>query len=281
MPSTKSHHPGPFDRSRLRYPRGEGFAGFLHEHLAAELIQRLSCVRRRFDTGLVAGPATPSIRAAWQDAPVRFTFMSPAHTGAEDLVADEKVPFRGAFPLAISLNALALSNDPVSMLGEIRGALAPDGLFLGAAASAGTLGELCDALLRAEAAVSGGAAMRVAPFSDVRRWGDALAKAGFALPVADELSLTVRYGDLSGLMRDLRAMGARGVLAATSPAPKRLFALAEEAYRDLHADPDGRLRATFAFACLSGWAPDPGQPKPARRGSATVSLADALKDLGG
>ena len=48
-------------------------------------------------------------------------------------------------------------------------------------------------------------------------------------------------------------------------------------YAERHADPDGRIRATFAIVYLSGWAPHESQPKPLRPGSATVRLADALK----
>lgn len=181
--------------------------------------------------------------------------------------------------LVLSLNALHLAEDPVAALREILGALRPDGLFLGAAAARGTLGELTECLLAAETELTGGAALRVAPFADVRTWGDALARAGFALPVADEIRVTVRYSSLRALLDDLEGMGARGVLAHPTAAPRRLFERAETLYRARHCDPDGKLRATFVFACLSGWAPDPGQQRPARRGSATVRLADALKDF--
>jgi hypothetical protein len=49
-------------------------------------------------------------------------------------------------------------------------------------------------------------------------------------------------------------------------------------YAERFSDPDGRVRATFATIWLSGWAPDSAQPKPARRGSATASLAQALQN---
>jgi hypothetical protein len=172
-----------------------------------------------------------------------------------------------------------VANDPVTMLGELRGTLKPDGLFLGAVPCSGTLEELADSLLQAEAALTGGAAMRVAPFGDVRRWGDGLARAGFALPVTDEFRITVRYDSLRALLADIGAMGLRGILAERTRAHRRLFEAAQEHYRAHHADADGRLRASFVFAFLSGWAPDPGQQRPARRGSANVRLADALKAI--
>ncbi len=44
------------------------------------------------------------------------------------------------------------------------------------------------------------------------------------------------------------------------------------------ADPDGRVRATFCVVWLSGWAPHASQQQPARRGSATVSMARILEE---
>jgi len=43
------------------------------------------------------------------------------------------------------------------------------------------------------------------------------------------------------------------------------------------AGPDGRLRERFELVFMTGWAPGPDQPQPARRGSATASLAAALR----
>jgi hypothetical protein len=39
---------------------------------------------------------------------------------------------------------------------------------------------------------------------------------------------------------------------------------------------DGRIRATFEFLWLTGWAPDASQPQPLRPGSARHRLAVAL-----
>jgi hypothetical protein len=40
---------------------------------------------------------------------------------------------------------------------------------------------------------------------------------------------------------------------------------------------DGKTAERFEIIHLSGWAPSQDQPRPARRGSATASLADALR----
>jgi hypothetical protein len=46
---------------------------------------------------------------------------------------------------------------------------------------------------------------------------------------------------------------------------------------EAEADADGKTSERFEMIYLTGWAPAPSQPRPARRGSASASLADALK----
>ena len=108
--------------------------------------------------------------------------------------------------------------------------------------------------------------------------GGLLQRAGFALPVTDIEPVTVRYADPFGLLRDLRAMGLTNALLDRRKAPLRraTLARAHEIYAERFADADGRVRATFEIAWLSGWAPHESQQKPLRPGSAQVRLADAL-----
>jgi len=110
---------------------------------------------------------------------------------------------------------------------------------------------------------------------DVRSAGDLLVRAGFALPVADSETLSVRYPDLFRLMTDLRGMAATNVLAGRVALRRDRLAAAAEAFAQ-RADPDGRTPERFDLVFLTGWAPSPDQPKPARRGSATASLAAVL-----
>jgi hypothetical protein len=120
--------------------------------------------------------------------------------------------------------------------------------------------------------------MRVSPFMDVIDGAGLLQRAGFAMPVADGDTRTVRYGDPFRLLTDLRGMGETAAFASReAPALTRGILLrAMETYRAGFSDPDGKVRATFDFIALSGWAPAEGQPQPKRPGSATVRLADAL-----
>ena len=133
-------------------------------------------------------------------------------------------------------------------------------------------------ILAAEAELTGGASPRVIPFADVRDMGALLQRAGFALPVADTETYTVRYDSLFGLIRDLRAMGMTNPLASRNrkPMPRRFFLRAAEFYAQRFSDPDGRIRATFSIIYLSGWAPHESQQKPLKPGSAKQRLSHAL-----
>ena len=141
-----------------------------------------------------------------------------------------------------------------------------------------SLTELREAFAQAESEIEGGVSPRVAPFADVRELGALLQRAGFALPVVDSDRLTVRYNSVLDLMRDLRRMGATNVLTERRRKPLKratLYRLAE-IYARRFADADGRLRATFEIAWLSGWMPHESQQKPLKPGSARQRLADAL-----
>lgn len=274
-------------RRRLRALRaGDVPAQFLMRRAADELKERLATVARRFDAAAAIYCFTPDARAAvvasGRADVVRRVEIDAAFLDAEGgMTGDpEHLPLGPAsIDLAVSLLSLHEVNDLPGVLVQIRRALRPDGLFLAAFPGSGTLAELREALLAAETELTGGASPRVIPLTDVRDAGALLQRAGFALPVADVDTVTVRYDTMFDLMRDLRGMGATNTLVDRSrrPATPKLFGRAAEIYAERFADPDGRIRATFSVIWLSGWAPDPSQQKPLRPGSAKVSLKDALE----
>lgn len=260
-------------------------ADFLMARAADDLGERLATVERRFDRAAALFCGTPAAMQVLSASGkvgevVRVEADAAFLGGAPGLVATpETIPFEpGSLDLAVSLFALQDVNDLPGVLIQIRRALKPDGLFLAGFPGAGTLAELRDSLLAAETEIHGGASPRVAPFADVRDAGALLQRAGFALPVADVETVTVRYATLFSLMADLRAMGATNVLTDRSrrPSTRQLFARAAEIYARRFADADGRIRATFSIVWLSGWAPHVSQQRPLKPGSATRSLADAL-----
>lgn len=264
-------------RRRLRRDRAApGYAGFsfLRDHMLEGLLERLDAVKRDFadvlDLGSFGGDlALPGTRIARLDSGFGFARASGGVQADED-----RLPFADAsFDLIVSAGVLDQVNDVPGALVLARRALRPDGLFLGAFLGGGTLSTLRASLMQAEAERP---AARFHPRIDVRSAGDLLSRAGFALPVADVETLTVRYSGLPGLLRDLRGMAATSLLPDVPPLSRETLARTAEAFAE-RADSDGRTAERFEIVYLTGWAPDPSQPKPARRGSATTSLAEALK----
>lgn len=283
-----------FDRALLKQRRNRAAADpgarehdFLLRHIAEDIADRLSLMRREFPVALNLGAHTGALsrRLRLLD---RVGVMIDADSSAAMLAlcdgpclgADEELlPFGLAtLDLVVSGLALHLVNDLPGALIQIRHALKGDGLFLATLLGAGSLAELNEALLLAETEIEGSASPRVAPFADVRTLGGLLQRAGFALPVADGDTVTVTYPNPIALMHDLRAMGASNALAAAyrKPLTRRVLARAAEIYADRFPAPKGGIVATFECVTLTGWAPDPSQPKPLRPGSATTRLADAL-----
>ena len=273
-------------RKRRALARPLDGADFLMRRAAEDLADRLGAVERRFGKVATLFCQTPEatqvvVESGKAADTTRVEADAAFLDGGAGLVAPvETVPFEPeSLDLAVSLLSLQAMNDIPGMLIQIRRALRPDGLFLGAFAGAGTLGELRESLLAAETELYGGASPRVAPFTDVRDAGALLQRAGFALPVADVEAVTVRYANLFGLMADLRGMGETSALADRSrrPGSRALFARAAEIYAERFSDPDGRIRASFSIVWMSGWAPDASQQKPLKPGSAKVSLTTILE----
>ncbi|MBD1549163.1 methyltransferase domain-containing protein [Roseibium aggregatum] len=285
--------PDIFDRRLLRQRRLNalrkkvGGADFLLKTVSDDLGDRLSMISRNFKTGIDLGGHTGHVadmlrRSGKVESVYRGDLFDPDPAlDPPDFVFDDALPPLKDASVGLIVSALSLQfvNDLPGTLIQIRRALEPDGLFLATLPGSETLFELRDVLMRAELELSGGAAPRVGPFTDVRELGSLLQRAGFALPVTDLDRITVRYDTLFDLMNDLRAMGAASVLQERSrqPLPKQVFLRAAELYASSHADADGRIRATFALVSLSGWAPHESQQKPLKPGSAKTSLADALK----
>lgn len=274
----------PFDRRLRRLRRDRAAARFaeadyLHRMIADELIERLDFVKRDFrralDLGCAGGHLTRRLRERGLevtpfDCGAAFAETAGAVRGDED-----RLPFAdGAFDLVVSVGVLDTVNDLPGALLLIRRALRPDGLFLGAFAGAGSLPRLKRAMLAADS-VGGGASARVHPQIDLRAAGDLLTRAGFALPVVDSQPVDVRFRTLMDLVRDLRAMGSTNLLVARSKRPLGRLGLAA-AIADFDSD-EGKTTERFEILHLLGWSPAPDQPRPAARGSGTVSLAQVLR----
>ncbi|WP_321490779.1 methyltransferase domain-containing protein [uncultured Hyphomonas sp.] len=296
---TPAAPPRLFDRARVARNRDRAAPcyddyAFLKERVSRDIADRVQDTPRKFeralDLGCHDGRLARILSGTGRVGAVDASDLSPAMVeiaraeGTQADVLDEETPDltdRG-YDLIVSALSLHWVNDLPGTLVRLRHGLKPDGLFLGALFGAGTLAELRECLMEAETEISGGVSPRLSPLPGLKDMADLMQRAGFALPVADRDTVVVRYRDPALLLADLKGMGEQSALAPgmIRPLPRAVLGRALTLYRERHADPDGRVRASFEIVHVSGWAPAPGQPKPLRPGSATASLADAVRQQG-
>lgn len=271
--------------SRLRRERlGVRFAGhdFLHRRAMEDVVDRLETVKRDFPKAAFAGAGdfasmlTP--QCGVEELLVMDSASSRLSTKAKNrIIADEE-----ALPLApqnldlfVSLLTLHGVNDLIGALTQIRIALKPDGLFIGVLFGEDTLSLLRRCFYQAESELTGGVSARIAPFAAVQDTGQALSRAGFALPVADIDKISVRYENPLNIVKDLRGMGETQALASKgAPLRRDVFGRAMGLFDDAGGEEN------FDLVYLTGWAPHESQQKPLRPGSAKASLEQAIKDVG-
>jgi len=274
-----------FDRQAIRLHRARA-AGLLPRvapvlaDVAERLLDRLDDTTHRFTQALEIGgrgSVAPALRARGMHvvsldvAPAMAALAGGAPVAAEI----DFLPFAPAsFDLIVASCALHWVNDLPGALIQLRQALRPDGLFLASLPVLGTLDGVRAGLTEAELALRGGASPRVSPFADLRDCAGLLQRAGFALPVADVEAIELMYADPWALLADLRAAGETNAIRLRDRRvpPREMFAMA---LAGLPAR-GGRAVVALRLACMTGWAPGPGQPQPAARGSGQVSLARVL-----
>lgn len=295
-PDTVPNAMNVFDRALVRRHRDRaapGFADydFLFMEGAERLCDRLLDINRNFsmglDLGCHAGELSQALAAIGKIETLVQADLSPdmarlaqARTIKPTVVMDEEqLPFAlSAFDIVMSNLSLHWVNDLPGALAQIRLSLKPDGLFLGQVLGGETLFELRTVLGDAEHALDGGWSPRISPFADVRDLGALLQRAGFALPVVDIDTITVRYTDPFKLLKDLRGMGESNAVLERrrTPLKRQTLMAAMARYVERFADTDGRIPATFEILTMTAWAPAPSQQKPLQPGSAGRSLAGAL-----
>jgi malonyl-CoA O-methyltransferase len=190
-----------------------------------------------------------------------LTFLS----GPEQVCADlEALPLRdGSVNMIWSNLALQWCNDLEASFAGMARVLADGGLLMFSTFGPDTLKELRQAF----GSLDGHA--HVNRFLDMHDVGDALMRAGFAAPVMDMETVTLTYDELSGLMHDLKALGAhnanqgrgRGLLGKT--AWRRL----QQNYEALRRD--GKLPATYEVVYGHAWK---GERRPPKGGPQVVQF---------
>jgi hypothetical protein len=270
--------PDIFDRRRRQarrsVARGEDFIG---GQIVEALLERLALVTRDFTSALVIGGRSPTLVAALAGRGMAVDVAEPA--GGRGLAADpdqlDVAP--GSYDLMVWPGGLDSVNDVPGALLRARFALRHDGLLLGALVGDGSFPKFRTALR--DGAVAAGRPMpaRMHPQISLQAMGALLQRTGLALPVVDVDVLDLRYRAISGVVRDLRGSALTAMLGGPVPALTRSeWAATAAAFAVAGAgDGNGTVEA-LRIIHFSGWAPDASQPRPARRGSATTSLAAAL-----
>lgn len=251
---------------------------FLSNLMADDIIERLDVVTRPMTKAVIIGNCTSAILDWCESHDVETVTIdmvanaaSPHHIICDHWDNLPALPFQP--DLVIMAGVLDSANDVPGLLIQLRAILKPDGLFLCGFLGAGSLAALKRAMLVADGDTP---SAHIHPQIDVRAAGDLMGRAGFALPVADLDMLTIKYRNIAQLLHDIRCFGGGNALASgiTAFNNAKWQRLANHLVK--RAAKDGKIPETFAFISLSGWAPSPDQPKPARRGSASVSLASQL-----
>jgi hypothetical protein len=277
--------PKVFDRelvSRHLKRRSPERDDFVTRLVLADLMERLGTVTRDFEQAIILSPDASVLPRWGRSANGQFSFERASTVLPVDGVplVDPEVldlPSRG-YDLIVSIFDLDVVDDVPGFLARARAHLRGDGLLLAAAIGGDSLTELREAFLSADAEVSGGAFLRVAPFIPTSASAGLLQRAGLALPVSDVETHTIRYQSPLSLMRELKALGASNPLADRphKMATLKLIQAASAAYEVLASDADGRVRATLEIVWMSGWAPHESQQKPLKPGSAEISLTKVL-----
>jgi malonyl-CoA O-methyltransferase len=174
-----------------------------------------------------------------------FSREVPARLLCADM---ERLPLaRNSLDLVWSSLALQWVGKPDTAFREAHRVLKPEGLFLFATFGPDTLMEL-----RAASADLDGH-QHVNRFIDMHDLGDALVHAGFSNPVMEMERITLTYGALPGLLRDLKAIGAHTVLEN-----RRAGLMGKAEWRRLVDNyerfrRDGRLPATYEVVYGHAW----------------------------
>jgi malonyl-CoA O-methyltransferase len=228
--------------------------------LLASAYPKAQQLRVEPDAGWVERSRTQAQRPWWTAA---------RWTGGEVGVAlesDEIAPGAGLVWANMMLHAVV---DPVALIERWHGLLRVDGFVMFSCLGPGTLRELRTLYARL------GWPAPTPGFVDMHDLGDMLVRAGFADPVMDQETLTLRWPSPTALLTELRALGGN---AAPDRAPglrtPRWRARLERELQALAA-PDGSIGLSFEVAYGHAFKAAPR----ARAGEATTVSLDEMRKM--
>lgn len=286
---------------------------YLRDEVASRVVDRICDMSRSFPRGLDLFSGSCHVLKALRDFKnkpgIKYLAHADMHPGLisrakakipeisseVDIDANQTFVFRedqidsvpiedNSLDLVVSSGALHWVNDLPGVLHRINGLLKPDGLFIGAMFGGETLRELRISMQIAEEELYSGVSPHVSPMVQLRDMASLLPGANFRLTTVDLDEICVPFKSMPAVMRHLKGMGENNAVAKRRlHYGRKAFSRAAEIYKDMfgYIDEQGRpcVRATFQIVHMIGWAPSNAsqQPKPRRRGSATVSIADVGK----
>nr|CAG4711361.1 unnamed protein product [Naegleria fowleri] len=171
-------------------------------------------------------------------------------------------------------------NDLPGLLKEVERVLKPDGAFIGAMLGGNTLAELRSCFVLSEQEREGGVSPHVSPLSSIEDVGNIVTRSGLNLPTVDAETIKVYYPDPFTLMHHLQGMGENNALIKRRTILSRETIIGAAAIYDHMFREEKGVPATFEVIHMIGWKKDESQPKPARRGSGTISMKDLAKEMG-
>jgi SAM-dependent methyltransferase len=230
---------------------------FVYERAFADILDRLTLIRRHFERALLIGCPDPEWKQRLEGAADRIDAVDPGPLFAEAaggacVVEDAMDQPTAAYDLCVAVGTLDSVNDLPAALRTIRAALKPDSLFIGALSGGDTLPQLRSAM-RAADQETGTATPHVHPRIEASALAGLLAASGFAMPVVDVERVQVAYSSLWDLVRDLRAMGATNVLQARSARPLSRRAAAAAAEQFAAAGIGGKTVERFELLHFAAW----------------------------
>lgn len=254
-----------FDRAATSYDA----AAVLQKEVRSQMLERLDLAKiqpaRILDAGTGTGHAARALETRYKDSHVvaldialgmlRVTaaadpwwrrFM-PGRRSA--VCADiEQLPLQsGSIDLVWSNLAIQWCNDLDQAFGEMARVLRPEGLLMFSTFGPDTLKEL------REASAADAEHVHVSRFIDMHDIGDALVRSGFSAPVLDVEHYVLTYDDVLGVMRDLKAIGARNAAQGRRRGleGKGFLQALTERYERFRSE--GKLPATFEVVYGHAW----------------------------
>jgi SAM-dependent methyltransferase len=277
-----------FDRKRLKTLQQKAVAvygqyDFLQQQAALRVVDQIADLQTFFPLAATVGDYQAILATTLQQHN-RIETVYSSHFWQQEktdfVCAEDFLPFAPqSLDLLASCGSLQSVNDVVGHLIQARQALRPDGLYICAFWGGETLKELKECLHAAEIELNGGVSPRFSPSIFVKDAGMLLQRAGFALPVVTQETLTITYPDIFAFIKDLRGMAATNILTKQNKKipSKALFLKAEQLYQERYSTTDNRLNATAELIIMAGFAPAATQQQPLKRGTGKISLGDVLQ----